>query len=129
MQSTPNEQKRILIVDDEPVIAHTASRLFSKEGYDTRPVYSAEEALELISMWVPHLAVIDVRLPGMNGVDLAIRLKAELPNCKLVLLTGFNDPSWLHRGGHSFKVLMKPILPLELLKLASALLSSLESNA
>jgi len=79
-------------VDDEPVIAHTASRILSHEGYDTRLVYSAEEALELISLWVPHLAVIDVRLPGMNGVDLAIRLKAELPNRKLVLLTGFNDP-------------------------------------
>jgi DNA-binding response OmpR family regulator len=79
--SSPIELKRVLFVDDERLIADTLAIIFSSQGYETRAVYCAEQALELISDWLPHLAIIDVQLPGMNGIDLAIRLKAEYPDC------------------------------------------------
>ena len=69
-------------------IADTFAIIFSNEGYEARAVYSAEQALELISDWLPNLAVIDVRLPGMNGIDLAIRLRADYPDCRLSLFSG-----------------------------------------
>ena len=82
------EPKRVLFVDDERVIADTLGIIFSNHGYVTRAVYSAEQALELMSDWLPDLAIIDVLLPGMNGIDLAIRLKAEYPDCRLSLFSG-----------------------------------------
>ena len=86
--SSSFEPKRVLFVDDERLIADTLAIIFSSQGYETRAVYSAEQALELISDWLPNLAIIDVRLPGMNGIDLAIRLRAEYPDCIVSLFSG-----------------------------------------
>jgi CheY-like chemotaxis protein len=119
----PHSEKRILIVDDEPRVADTAAAIFASAGFNSRAVYTAEEALELFPRWTPHLAVIDVHLPGMSGIDLAIHLKAEYPACKLTLFSGFIDSAELlesaRREGHSFDVLAKPVPPTELLQLAS----------
>ena len=75
--------QRLLIVDDEHIIADTLATIFANAGYEAKAVYTAEAALTLIEEWAPDLALIDVFLPGMNGVDLALRLKAELPGCRL----------------------------------------------
>ena len=120
------ESKRVLVVDDERLIADTFSIIFSKEGYEARAVYSAEQALELIPDWLPNLAIIDVHLPGMNGLDLAVRLKAEYPNCRLCLFSGHPSTSEMldlaHKNGHSFDILAKPVPPSEVLVQASHLL-------
>jgi CheY-like chemotaxis protein len=124
--SSPIEPKRVLFVDDEKVIADTLAIIFSSQGYVTRAVYSAEQALELISYWLPDLVIIDVLLPGMNGIDLAIRLKAEYPDCRLSLFSGqalTTDLLELARhNGHSFDILAKPAAPGEFLAYASHLL-------
>ncbi len=122
------EPKRVLFVDDERIIADTSAVIFANEGYEARAVYSAEQALELISDWLPNLAIIDVRLPGMNGIDLAIRMKADYPDCRLCLFSGQASTADLlelaQRNGHSFHILAKPITPGELLAQASHLLYS-----
>jgi CheY-like chemotaxis protein len=119
------DERRVLIVDDETIIADTAALIFAKKGFASRAVYSAEQALELMPSWTPHLAVVDIKLPGMSGIDLAIRMKAEYPDCKLVLFSGFIDATQLLRDaeadGHQFKVLAKPVAPLELLGLGKDL--------
>jgi CheY-like chemotaxis protein len=117
--SSPIEPKRVLFVDDERVIADTLAIIFRNQGYVTRAVYSAEQALELMSDWLPDLAIIDVLLPGMNGIDLAIQLKAEYPDCRLSLFSGqalTGDLLELARqNGHSFEILAKPVAPGEFL--------------
>jgi CheY-like chemotaxis protein len=113
----------VLIVDDERVVADTLGIVFSKAGYDARAAYSAEEALALIPVWTPQLAIIDVYLPGMNGIDLAIRLKAEYPQCRISLFSG--DPGTgdlLAASGQPFEVTAKPVSPSEMLAIASQLL-------
>jgi DNA-binding response OmpR family regulator len=121
---------RILIVDDERVISDTLTTIFKNAGYDAKPVYSAEQALELLSQgdWLPDLAILDVRLPNMNGVDLAIHLKAEYPTCKVSLFSGQPSSAEIlemaNAAGHSFGILAKPVHPTELLDLASTMLSS-----
>jgi DNA-binding response OmpR family regulator len=126
--SSSIEPKRVLFVDDERLIADTSAIIFVNEGYDARAVYSAEQALALISDWLPNLAIIDVLLPGMNGIDLAIRLKAEWPICKLALFSGQASTGDLldqaRKNGHSFDILAKPIPPDELLARASRLIYS-----
>ena len=99
--------------------------IFSKAGYHARSAYSAEEALELIPGWHPDLAIIDVILPKMNGVDLCIQINAESPDCRVALLSGASATSdLLAAAPNSFEVLAKPIHPREMLALASRLLNA-----
>jgi CheY-like chemotaxis protein len=115
------EKPRVLIVDDEHVIADTLATIFSSAGLEPIAVYSAEEALVLVPEWHPHIAIVDVHLPEMNGIDLAIRLKAEHPSCKVTLFSGYASTVDLleqaRRDGHSLEVLAKPVHPSELLSL------------
>jgi DNA-binding response OmpR family regulator len=126
------DTKRILIVDDESVIADTLVLIFNREGYAARAVYSAEEALGLVPEWQPHLALIDVRLPGMNGVDLAVQLRSDYPACCIALFAGQAATSDLggaaRESGHDFEVLEKPVHPGTLLALASRLLQRAENG-
>ena len=119
------DKKRVLIVDDERVIADTLVTIFSAAGYESRAAYSAEGALELIPSWPPHFAIVDVILPGMNGIDFAILLKAITPDCTVQLFSGQLDSSDLleaaRQDGQTFEVLAKPLHPTELLALASVL--------
>jgi CheY-like chemotaxis protein len=104
---------RILIVDDERVIADTLAVIFEQRGYESRAAYSAERALEVIATWPPDLAIVDVVLPKMNGIDLAILLKAEYPTCQIRLFSGQAATSDLLAGatasGNVFEVLAKPV--------------------
>jgi DNA-binding NtrC family response regulator len=110
-----DRRHRILIVDDERKIADTLDAIFSASGYETRAVYSAEQALEIIPEWLPDLAVIDVVLPLMNGIDLAILLTSLCPSCRLLLFSG----QWLTTDlladaatkGYKFDILAKPVHP------------------
>lgn len=122
-----NDQKcRVLIVDDEKNIANTLATIFSASGYDARAAYSAEEALEIISNWRPDLAIIDVYLPRMNGIDLAILLKTNLSDCRIALFSGQSGTSDLLAAAteYSFNILAKPVHPIEMLRVASCLLGS-----
>jgi DNA-binding NtrC family response regulator len=116
---------KILIVDDDRVIASTLAIIFANAGYDTRAATSAEEALELIADWCPDLAIIDVVLPKMNGINLAILLNAKYPNCRIALSSGHPDTSELLAeakvSGYRFDILAKPVHPQELLSLAAQL--------
>jgi DNA-binding NtrC family response regulator len=119
------DKKRVLIVDDEHVIADTLVTIFSGAGYESRAAYSAESALELITSWPPHFAIVDVILPGMNGIDFAILLKAMIPDCTVQLFSGQFDTTKLveaaQQRGHAFEVFAKPVHPTEFLALASTL--------
>ncbi len=122
------QRKRILIVDDERVITDTLVKIFSLRGYDTKGVYSAEQALTLLDTWPPDLVVMDVLLPAMNGIDLAIRIKAERPECHVSLFSGQSATADLvelaGKSGHRFDVLAKPVPPSELLEMAGRLLGN-----
>jgi len=119
------EKHRVLVVDDEPVIADTLALIFSRSGYQGRAAYSAEEALVLIPEWRPELAILDVYLPKMNGIELAIWMKAEYPECRVSLFSGQPGAGdLLAAAGHKFEILAKPMHPSEILGVASRLLRS-----
>jgi DNA-binding NtrC family response regulator len=118
---------KILIIDDERSIADTLALVFSKRGYEAKVAYSAEQAIDVIAEWQPDLAIIDVVLPKMNGVDLAIVLKSNYPFCRLLLFSG--SPSTVEiaeqaaKKGHFFEILAKPVHPTFLLNTVMNLLA------
>lgn len=125
------EQKRVLIVDDERVITDTLVTIFSQSGYETKGVYSAEQALSAMEDWRPELVIIDVLLPAMNGIDLAIRIKSQWAECHIYLFSGQAATGDLldmaMKNGHTFDVLAKPVHPSELLGIAGRLLGETPS--
>jgi len=122
--------RRILIVDDERPIADTLALIFRTQHYETRVAYSAERAIETLAEWRPDLAIVDVILPQMNGIDLAIVIKANYSSCHVLLFSGHANTALLleeaGRKGHQFEVLAKPVHPNVMLERASALLGASE---
>jgi len=124
--------RRILIVDDEMAIADTLALIFKTQHYESRVAYSAERAIEILAEWRPDLAILDVILPSMNGIDLAIVIKANYAACHVLLFSGHANTAMLleeaGKKGHQFEVLAKPVHPTLMLERASALLGSGEET-
>jgi len=107
------------IVDDEQVIADTLSAILKHHGYSARAFYDAKSALDACLMATPDLVITDVMMPGMNGVDMAIRIKALCPSCRILLFSGQSSTAAVlekaERDGHVFDLLLKPVHPTDLL--------------
>ncbi len=125
---TINGTRKIMVVDDEETIADTLALIFSSNGYDARTAYSAEEALELLEEWPPDLAIIDVVLPGMNGIEFAIFLRASYPDVHFLLFSGQPGTGGLleeaKKKGHLFEILAKPLHPTFMLATVADMLSA-----
>ena len=111
---------RVLIVDDETVIADTLALILSKGGFAAKSVYSREQAVEEARRWKPDILVADVFLGGITGIDAAIRVAEIVPRCKVVLFSGQPATTDLlssaKERGHKFDVLAKPLHPTELIE-------------
>lgn len=119
---------KLLVVDDEHAIADTLVQIFSASGYEGRVAYSAEQATEIVAGWVPDLIIIDVILPQMNGIDLAVLLQQQFPNCRVLLFSGQTATADLLADaeikGHKFEILAKPVHPNEMLQAALRVLTA-----
>jgi CheY-like chemotaxis protein len=83
--------KSIFIIDDHPVNLELAKVLLVLEGYEVHTAGDAEAALLLLPELRPDLILMDVQLPGMDGLELARRVKADplLQNARIVALTAY----------------------------------------
>lgn len=113
------KQKNILIIDDDKSILRILTRILQKQGYNTQTAETGREAEEEISKQYFDLALIDVKLPDTDGVDLLQRMQATKPNMIKIILTGFasmdNGIKALDAGADAY--LVKPVEPTELLKI------------
>jgi len=82
---------KILVIDDEQAFLETLSSFFSSRGYQMVTATSAEKALELITHEPPALAFIDIKLPGINGIELVTILKRDYPGIKRFVITAFDE--------------------------------------
>jgi DNA-binding response OmpR family regulator len=123
-EDTSANRPVVLVVDDESVIADTLAEILTRSGYAAMPAYDAEEALETALLVPPELLVADVVLPGMSGIELAIKVRRIFPDCKILLFSGQAATVGLlasaNSEGHSFELLSKPIHPKDLLRQVSA---------
>lgn len=117
---TSNKAKRrVLVVDDEQVIADTLSIILNKAGFEASPVYTGTAAVESARTIQPDLIISDVIMPDMNGIEAAIQIRAFLPACKILLFSGQAATADLLESarakGHEFEILAKPVHPQDLL--------------
>jgi DNA-binding response OmpR family regulator len=105
----------VFVVDDEQVIASTLAAILNLHGYSATPFTSPLDALTAARVSAPDLLISDVVMPALSGVDLAIRIKAECPACKILLFSGQATTRDLLKGAqdqrHNFQLLQKPVDP------------------
>jgi DNA-binding NtrC family response regulator len=82
------EQTEILVVDDETPVRLSLAAYLEDEGFIVRTAESAEQALESAAARPAHLAVVDLRLPGMDGAALILELAKRHPGMKFLIHTG-----------------------------------------
>ena len=116
---------RVFIVDDEQVIASSLATIPKLHGYCATSFTSPIEALTAAWSRAPDLLISDVVMPGLSEVDLAIQIKAECPECKVLLFSGQAATKDLlkdaRRHGHYFQLLQKPLHPSDMLASIRAL--------
>ncbi|SRR6266702_2754319 len=106
---------RVLIVDDEHIIADTLAVILSQKGFSTTAVYSGERAVETASKLQPNFLISDVIMGGMSGIEAAIRISESVPECRVLLFSGNAATTDLLRDaqseGYQFEMLAKPVHP------------------
>lgn len=110
---------KVLVVDDERVIADTLAIILGQNGYDASPVYTGTAAVERARTVRPDLIISDVIMPDMNGIEAAIHIRKFLPKCKILLFSGQAATADLlesaRQQGHEFEIIAKPVHPADLL--------------
>ena len=111
---------KIIVVDDEPIIADTLVNILEGEGHDALAVSHGESAIKWAGMVLPDAIISDVIMPGMNGIETAKAIMQLLPNCRIILFSGQTASIDLlakaRAEGYMFEVLPKPINPEKLLE-------------
>jgi CheY-like chemotaxis protein len=115
---------KVLVADDEQIIANTLAIILNRAGFDARAVYSGEKLVEMAQSFEPDVLISDVVMSGITGIEAAIEVLAKLPSCKILLFSGqAATVNLLERArveGQTFEIITKPIHPNELLaRLAS----------
>jgi CheY-like chemotaxis protein len=105
--------RRVLVVDDDPVIRKSFDRVLTGKGYAVITAESGEEALRKLNEEKYDLVYSDIRMPGMNGLEVAEKIKANRPWTPVVIITGYGTDIAEERakaaGVKSF--LHKPLSP------------------
>jgi DNA-binding response OmpR family regulator len=121
-------KKTILVVDDDKSILRTFTRILQKSGYDIDVAETGKEAMEKAENRNYNLALVDIRLPDMDGTDLLAKLKKQLQHTVKIMITGFpsleTGVKALDEGADAY--LVKPVKPQELLLLLEEKLKNRE---
>ena len=111
-----NQEKRILVVDDDVNILRVFRSILEKAGYNVETVETGKEALEKIQKEKFSVCLVDVKLPDMDGTELLLKM-ANDPELIKIIVTGFSSEELGKRaadfGADDF--LVKPVKPEELL--------------
>ncbi|MBI3472708.1 MAG: sigma-54-dependent Fis family transcriptional regulator [Candidatus Solibacter usitatus] len=110
------ETGKILIVDDEPVVRESLDQWFAGEGYRTKAVADGREALAAVASERWDLALLDIKTPGMDGMELQTRLREADPDLTVIIMTGYATVETavqaLKNGAYDY--ITKPVDPDEL---------------
>ena len=102
---------RVLLIDDEQTLLEYLSKRLLREGFTVKVTFSGEEALQVAAHENFDVAVVDLKMPGIDGVETQKRLKEIQPFLQCIVLTGYGSiDTALESGQHdAFQYLLKPI--------------------
>ena len=107
------QKPKVLVADDERVIADTLAMILNQSGFQARVAYTGEKAVELAAEYQPEMLISDVIMAGLNGIDAAIKIREILPNIKILLFSGQAATADLlekaRARGYEFEILAKPV--------------------
>ena len=114
-----SSKTKVLVADDEQVIANTLTIILNRAGFEAFAVYNGEAVVEALNSFKPDVLISDVVMPGLNGIEAAIAVRSRRPNCKVLLFSGQAATADLlqeaRAQGHSFEIIAKPVHPADLL--------------
>lgn len=115
----------VLIVDDEKIVAESTAEIFRLAGHRAIAVTSPTRAVEAARAIQPDILITDVLMPEEDGITLALKIRAMIPRCKVLLTSGQAETSILldeaEKRGLHFDIVGKPLWPPELVKRAEHL--------
>ena len=120
---------RMMIVDDEERFLSTMKKLLAKKGYDVVTASSGAEALEIMSVQNIHVVILDVKMPGMDGIETLREIKKRFPLTEVIMLTGHATMESAVEGLKSgaMDYLMKPADLDEIIKKAEGAFEKIQS--
>ena len=84
-----NTKRQVLVIDDDAVVGRSFDRVLSQKGYDVSTALSGEEAMKDIESTDYDVVFTDIKMPGMDGIEVAERIKAQCPWTPVVVITGY----------------------------------------
>ena len=91
-------EPHVLVVDDDKVIRDLLRRLLEPEGYRVATASDGDEGLGHVSHAMPDLVLLDLKMPGMNGVEFLRRFREEHADIPVVVVTGYPDSDMMNRA-------------------------------
>jgi len=83
------QSRKVLVVDDDAVVGNSINRVLTGQGYQVREASSGVEALEALGHQHFDMVFTDIRMPGMDGLDMAARMKKNYPKMPVLVITGY----------------------------------------
>jgi CheY-like chemotaxis protein len=112
---TSQRRLRVLVVDDDPIVADTIVSLLKQHEIEAMAVYSGEAAVREARAARPDVLLTDIVMQGMTGIEAAIKIQELYPNCRVLIFSGNPETAQFlaeaEAQGHSFEVLPKPLPP------------------
>jgi DNA-binding response OmpR family regulator len=123
MIAEPPAPRRVLVVEDEPMVAEVVERYLRRDGYEVKMAGDGLEALRLFQGWVPDLVILDLMLPQMDGLEVCRRMRAASETPIIMLTARGDEPDrLLGLGLGADDYVTKPFSPRELAARARAVL-------
>ncbi len=123
----------VLVVDDLPIIRSGITRILEDCNLELQPIIQAADGLEALNMsrlYRPDIILMDIKMANLTGLQATALIKAELPYSKIVILTGYNEPSYLQKA-LKLQVrdyLLKPVRPSQLVNLIQEIQQEIEQE-
>lgn len=90
--------KRLLIVDDQFGIRALLYEVFRQEGYETFQANNGIVALELVDECNPELVLLDMKIPGMDGLEILKEIRRKAPDMKVIMMTAYGELDMIHEA-------------------------------
>lgn len=115
----PISTPRVVVIDDEHIIADTLAEVLKLHGYQAKAHYSGESALADATKFCPDVVLSDVRMEKMDGIETALRIREYRPGCRIILFTAspVRNETYAKIKDLGFEFLPRPLHPQEVLDL------------